>query len=361
MQFPIKALILLILFTSCNRQSNPRKDKLVQQTINQFETQSFDFSAKNIKGLELDIRSVLQDKNDNYWFATNGQGVYDYNGKTAFHVTTEDGLCSNFVSDIQEDATGNLWFNTSEGLCKYDGKKFSSFTDTLKNVSKESLEFKKEDLFFCYNGNVFRYDGKSFAKFIIYPASYKPSPTNLDRPYGVCCILKDRSGNLWFGTDQEGVCRYDGKTFTYFKEQGLNGGAVRAIFQDKRGDIWFGNNGFGLFHYDGKMVKNFTEENGLGNPYFIKKQTAPFSKPNIARVWTINEDKGGNIWIGTIDNGAWRYDGKKLKNFTTKDGLANNKVSTIYKDKKDELWFVTEGEGVSKFNGQTFDKFTKLK
>jgi len=353
----IGLIALLILFISCNGQSKSNNSNNTEQKIPQETTQTPNNSAKIASELGKDIRAVFQDKQNNYWFATYGEGVFFSDGKNLFQFTDQDGLCSNYVSDIQEDNSGNFWFNTSEGLCKYDGKSFKNFTDTLKNVSKESLEFKNDDLFFCYNGIVYRYDGKSFTKFTIHPASYQPSPTNLDRPYGVYCFLKDKSGNLWFGTDQKGVCRFDGKAMTYFTEYGLNGGAVRAMFQDKNGDIWFGNNGFGLFRYDGKKLTNFTEQNGLGNPDFINRKTISNNKPNLARVWAINEDKEGNLWIGTIDNGAWKYDGKKLKNFTTQDGLTNNKVSTIYKDKQNSLWFVTEGEGLSKFNGQTFEKY----
>lgn len=353
----IGSLVLLILFTSCNGQNKHKNSNISEQTTTQKTIQIFNTGAKPVSELSKDIRAIFQDKKNNYWFTTYGEGVFYSDGKSIFQFKDKDGLCSNFVSDILEDIKGDLWFNTSEGLCRFDGQNFNNFTDTLKNVSKESLEFGDNDLFFCYNGIVYRYDGKSFTKFNIQPVGYQSSPTNLDRPYGVYCYLKDKSGNLWFGTDQKGVCRFDGKTFTYFTEYGLNGGAVRAIFQDKKGDLWFGNNGFGLFRYDGKKLINFTEENGLGNPDFVNKTNTSNNKANLARVWAINEDKEGNLWIGTIDNGAWKYDGKNLKNFTIKDGLANNKVSTIYKDRQNSLWFVTESEGVSKFNGQTFEKF----
>src|SRR6185437_1871404 len=157
LQLSINAFILLIIFTSCKGQPNNAKNNVVKQSTNQNETQVFGFLAKKTDDFGKDIRYVFQDKNDNYWFAAYGEGVYYYDGKTLAHFTDKDGLCSNFVSDIQEDATGVLWFNTSDGICNFDGKKFTNYSDTIKNVSKESLEFTKNDLFFCYNGNAYRY------------------------------------------------------------------------------------------------------------------------------------------------------------------------------------------------------------
>ena len=79
----------------------------------------------------------------------------------------------------------------------------------------------------------------------------------------------------------------------------------------------------------------------------------------LARVWTIAEDKTGNLWFGTIDAGAWRYDGKSLTNFTVKDGLGSNAIWTIYKDKAGNLWFGTDGGGVCKYDGKSFIDFKK--
>jgi ligand-binding sensor domain-containing protein len=179
-------------------------------------------------------------------------------------------------------------------------------------------------------------------------------PFSLTR-YGVYSILKDKKGNLWFGTQAEGVCRYDGKTLTWFKEKALAGPAVLSLFEDSKGNIWIGNNGTGLFLYDGNTLTNFTEEKGLNNPEF--KSSGKLGLGTLSRIYSINEDNKGNIWIGTVDAGVWKYDGTHLTNYTTKDGLTSNAVNTIFKDKNGELWFGTDGEGICKFNGTTFSEF----
>jgi ligand-binding sensor domain-containing protein len=66
---------------------------------------------------------------------------------------------------------------------------------------------------------------------------------------GVRAILQDRSGNYWFGSHFEGVCRFDGEHFQCFTEaDGLSNNQVRSIQEDARGTIWF-DNGVGISSY----------------------------------------------------------------------------------------------------------------
>ncbi len=119
--------------------------------------------------------------------------------------------------------------------------------------------------------------------------------------------------------------------------------------------MWFGNNGAGLFKYDGKTMINFTAEHGLSNADF--RASGKPGLGSLARVYCMNEDNSGNIWIGTVDAGVWKYDGNNLTNYTTKHGLTSNAVNTIFKDNNGELWFGTDADGLCKFNGVTFTEF----
>jgi ligand-binding sensor domain-containing protein len=73
-------------------------------------------------------------------------------------------------------------------------------------------------------------------------------------------------------------------------------------------------------------------------------------------VFTIAEDDEGNIWFGDRDAGIWKYDGVRMSNYTTKDGLANDHALSICKDDQGVLWFGMEDGKVYTFNGKTFEK-----
>ncbi|HSD15470.1 MAG TPA: two-component regulator propeller domain-containing protein [Flavobacterium sp.] len=355
----IPLLLLCIHFYSCKEQSKPISivsNNTEQQTVKRINT----FEANEAVEIDKNIRSIFQDKKGNYWFGTNDAGVYRYDGTKLIQFTEKDGLSNNQVQTIQEDKFGNIWFGTGLfRVSRFDGQTFTTLVPQLNTNPGNNWKAEPDDLWFYGGVGAFRYSNNLFTYLSLADADYKlkdaqNSPYNLS-PYAVYSILNDKKGNLWFGTQAKGVCRFAGKSLTWFTEKGLSGPAVLSLFEDSKGNIWFGNNGSGLFRYDGKTLVNFTEEKGLGNTEF--RVSGKASLGTLARIYSINEDNKGNLWIGTVDAGVWKYDGNKLTNYSVKDGLTSNAVNTIYKDQKGDLWFGTDDDGVCKFNGKFFAEF----
>lgn len=203
-------------------------------------------------------------------------------------------------------------------------------------------------------------------------------------------IFQDSKGDLWFGTNGDGVIRYRENTLQYFSvKEGFGGVAVRGILEDSEGNIWFGTEN-GLTKYDGISFINFTENDGLinkdiwslfidskgvlwigtlGGVYqFNGQQFIPFpipeTKPDTLRGVTsskiahcITEDSKGNMWFGT-SGGAFVYDGTSLTNISEKDGLPNNSVNSILEDKDHHIWFATHHKGISRYDGKSFTNYT---
>ncbi len=340
-------LFLCLTCASCSAQ-----DKQTQ-TLPQFGRILL---GKLAVSLGKNIDCIIQLNNGDYWIGTNGDGAYRYSNATLMHFTTNDGLVSDFVLGIQEDIHGRLWFTTRDGISLFDGLQFFNYTDSLKNARLGPLNVQKGGIFFGLGRNNCYYDGKTFTSFAIHPDTYKPHRFDNSKPYSVYSSLINKNGIMVFGTESKGVCLFDGKKKTFLTEKLLSSAAVRTVFEDSKGMLWFGNNGGGLYSYDGQNLRNITEEHHLGNPEFLNKLDT--KKTNtLARVFSINEDKNGLLWIGTIDAGVWSYDGTNLKQYTEKDGLTGNAIWSISKNNAGDLLFVTNGDKICRFDGERFEEY----
>lgn len=156
-------------------------------------------------------------------------------------------------------------------------------------------------------------------------------------------IKQDKKGYIWIAAF-DGVFRYDGKTFTNVTKA-VSSARFFDVLEDKKGNFWFSSIGSGVFYYDGKTFKNFTTKEGLAND----------------RVPHIYEDKSGNIWFGT-EGGASRYDGKSFRTYKMNEGVADknpndNDVNSIIEDKSGKFWFATRGN-LFTYDGKKFTVLT---
>ncbi|HEY4784869.1 MAG TPA: two-component regulator propeller domain-containing protein [Bacteroidales bacterium] len=69
-------------------------------------------------------KTIEFDNNDNLWVTSRGDGVFFYNVHTgkSRHYTANQGLCENFVFGAIADNNGDIWFNTENGLSRFNPK-----------------------------------------------------------------------------------------------------------------------------------------------------------------------------------------------------------------------------------------------
>jgi len=283
----------------------------------------FRYDGKSFTNLTSKLGSrrfwdVLEDRKGNLWFASTDSGVYYYNGKSFQHFTTRQGLANNSVISIYEDKAGIIWFGTGGGASRYDGKSFRNFT-TKHGLPNSSIHTIMEDktgrLWFGTAGDACFYDGKTFTVF---------KNNNGEAFYNVWSIIEDRKGNIWFGgsiikdrkrtsdrgtilTLEGGLWRYDGSTYTKVSKQGAS-----AIIEDKKGNIW-------------TTVAVKPDATVWAFSYYDQKSLYS-TKPTVTEIMSVEkmlcgilEAEDGTIWFGSM-NGVYRYDGKTITDFKSKEG-----------------------------------------
>ncbi|MEM6965435.1 MAG: two-component regulator propeller domain-containing protein, partial [Bacteroidota bacterium] len=164
----------------------------------------------------------------------------------------------------------------------------------------------------------------------------------------VSSILEDRGGNFWIGSKEDGLCKYDGKTYTYFTtNNGLPSNSVPFIQEDKFGNIWL-NNGKDISKFDGKQFTVFDKKYIL--TVDIRKQPIQLSE--------------SDLWFGDYGKvGIYRYDGNDLSFISFEDSDLNLKlhyshffVSSITKVVNNQIWFGTLTQGAVGFDGKKFER-----
>jgi ligand-binding sensor domain-containing protein/uncharacterized membrane-anchored protein YhcB (DUF1043 family) len=212
-----------------------------------------DSSGKQIEKLyklpvstNAQITALYEDKNDNIWIGTMGNGAFLLDKqKGIFRKITEDNTLVN-SSILSINGKGDaVWITSLEGAVK------ATLTDENKNIN-EHLQFDKF-------------------------TNLKGIRTNY-----IYSIFVDSKNRTWFATDGKGITVYDnGKIINYTKNDGLKSEVVYQVTEDLKGNIWFITFNAGLVKFDGKKFTHFGLTEGLSD----------------INITSLAHDKKGNLYL----------------------------------------------------------------
>ncbi|MFH1007802.1 MAG: DUF362 domain-containing protein [Candidatus Latescibacterota bacterium] len=172
------------------------------------------------------------------WDSAKGKGVTVYDGKGWKTYTESDGLSSNNVTDLAEDASGTIWMATrGGGVNRFDGETWTHYT-TEEGLLSNQVNLIATDpagtIWIATDGNgVSRFDGETWSHF-----GEQDGLPGLD----VQALMADSEGFAWVATRNNGLSRFDGREWV----SGIGSEGVRSIVQGPDGRIWFGTDGAGL-------------------------------------------------------------------------------------------------------------------
>ena len=328
--------------------------------------------------------------------------------------TTADGLPQNSVNRIVRDSRGFLWFCTDEGLSRFDGYTFTSYTTThglFHPLIKDVLETRTGIYWVGSGHGVYRFNPKGRP-----PSGAKPDhqrttddpmfvlhhPDDLSTTGMVNVLLEERTGAVWCGASQ-GLYRLEqtnGEWALRVVEIGLpreveNDMRVRALVEDRQGALWIGA-GSGLYRRwpDGRTERYTTEQGLPGNEVralaldddaqlwvgtreglcqFALEKALP--QPRIVRVYTeknglpnrntrsLFQSSTGQLWVGLstslveFDPQTSR-DGSRFRYYVSELGLSKLFVQTLAEDRDGNLWIGTDN-GALKLARNGFTTYTE--
>lgn len=150
------------------------------------------------------------------------------------------------------------------------------------------------------------------------------------------CGLEDRKGNLWFGSNRDGLFRYNLKTDrveqAFYKKEFTDAKGdlnVVAMSEDRQGRLW-------LACYDNSLV--------CYDPATGAARRFSYTGRNISPVCTaVRVAANGRIYAAFIEAFVeLDADGKLSRYFTMENGLKADRVNRIVEDRQGKIWFNTK-------------------
>jgi len=250
----------------------------------------------------------------------------------------ENGLSNNQIHCICQDKKGWMWFGTSQGVCRFDGYKFTVFkndpedsTSLKGNLVRTIFEDRKGQLWIgTENGglNKFNREKENF-QHLFYEGDHP-----LLKDATVTSINEDSIGNLWIGTSTHLYRIENENTMSEIRPSNLSGLSeyFRVIKSDRSGRIWLGTNS-GLYLYDPRNNR-------------IQKINISQKMSSNQEIWDIYADSDGTLWIGTYASGLLTVNPITLEVKQLILDLGNDRnqtVRAISKDRNGKYWIGTRG------------------
>lgn len=322
-----------------------------------YDYRIFTHSPKDSTSLTSNnIVSLYEDKDGYLWVGTMNAGLNRYDPlHESFvqyrHNETPFSISNNYVTCITQDHTGKLWIGTMEGLNCFDPRQntFRRFlhdpSDSGSISSNEIFSILEEgDGTFWITSNkgvldLFDTQHNTAAHYTYHDGYYNSGRTGQR-------VIRDYTGNLWIGTEGDGLYRFDKRmqTFTNFRFRNEKGSLSNNIITDlkegDRGELWITTDGGGLNHLD-FASSVFTHEKYDPND--------PFSVSNNSS-YALYIDEKKVLWLGMGDGMVNTLRQTPFELFMPSqvepNSLSFRVVVSLFMGSDNKLWIGSGGAGL---------------
>jgi len=310
------------------------------------------------------IQSMQKDAQGRLWllFEGNGVGYLGPDGRVVYARPPADLPLSLSYMRLAVDARDQVWVGTFDGLV---------YRDAAGTMQRAPARF---DL---PGGLVWPYVAPDGALWIVSDDRlYRVEEGQAVLKHRVpgqghlTALLQDRRGDLWVGTDNNGLLRIGRHGIERLPAgSAIPGGRISCLFEDAEGSIWGGANG-GLFRLRETLVSNVTHREGLSGDYtrsvledrrgrlWVGSSTGldmighdgrvahyplPQTNGRAPAVLSLAEDRDGNLWAGTYGDGVFRIDLRgALRHYDFDANLPAGNIRAITVGEDGTVWLGTQ-------------------
>ncbi len=288
----------------------------------------------------------------------------------------EDGLPENNVRMIAQRPDGALLLATSSGLATFDGQRFQNVPINIDGLNDNEavnavLHEPNDDLWIGTDGRGVLHRTRS-------------GTVNISERAGlynerVRMLYLEGRKVLWIAT-QNGIERFADDRLERVPIGGMISGDITTPFaEDSQGGMFFVTSS-GLFLWENGAARRYPLHTaGVGDPVAVYRDPqqniwvgtmtavlqliprgnsahdASVQYDEVVRarvpspVSTLVGDTSHNLWIGTRQDGLWRYGSDGVSHWTSHDSLPDNYIRSLYFDEEENLWIGMRSGGLSRW------------
>jgi ligand-binding sensor domain-containing protein/C4-dicarboxylate-specific signal transduction histidine kinase len=267
---------------------------------------------REIPPLTPQIEALLVDRHGILWVGTSGMGLARFANGAFSYLRKADGLGSDYVRSLFEDAEGSLWVGTAEGLSQLTDLKFPIYSgkEGLLDCSTHAVAVsRKGGLWIASSLGLSYFDGRT--------AQNYTDGLALNNRY-IKCVLEAANGDIYMVDGDKNIVVF-------------SGGAVAKVFQSQVWSDALAEDAKGILVGVGPEL--FRIRDGQLQRYPFKNSLQPVF------YWINNllVARDGAIWLA-CNNGIFRVQDGSWEQWSTANGLISNRIHTIIEDEDGNIW-----------------------
>ncbi len=283
------------------------------------------------------VTALAEEADGTIWAGSAGGGLIQLKDGKFFSIPADSGLVGDQIESLLADREGRLWAGTDAGLNRLRRKSLFALSQNeglgfgavqcLAEVSPGVVWVGKS------NDGLYRWDGRSFSRLAAAGLSSHDSQ--------ITALLVTHEGFCWVATTN---------SLLLYKDPLAAADEVRVIepakpnvislAEDHDGVLWLGTREgrvWQLYENHWLLQTNFTGTNAV---------TALVAAPDNA------------LWIGTDGDGLYQLKSGRVLHWGRRDGLSSDAIRTLYLDAQGALWIGTDGQGLNRWSEGHFAGFT---